>query len=101
LGTPKQFFKSGGELLDYPGWFKIDGGTEDDANLWSVVRKPDGTWWWVAAHHIFPPGGGTLRLELGDQITDRNTLNQCEEITSSYSRKLRRRNLTKVVQTAR
>jgi hypothetical protein len=76
---PKQFFKSGGELVDYPGWFKIDGGTEDDSNLWSVVRRPDGTWWWVAAHHIFPPGGGTLRLELGDQVTDKGMLAQCEE----------------------
>jgi hypothetical protein len=79
VDSPKQFFKSGGELVDYPGWFKIDGGTEDDHNLWSVVRKPDGTWWWVAAHHIFPPSGGTLRIELGDQITNKNTLTQCDE----------------------
>lgn len=75
----KQFFKGGGYLVDHPDWYKIDGGTEDDSNLWSVVRKPDGTWWWVAAHHIFPTTGGTLRIELGDQITDRGTLTQCEE----------------------
>lgn len=32
MDTPKQFFKAGGELVDYPGWYKIDGGTEDDSN---------------------------------------------------------------------
>jgi hypothetical protein len=79
MEPPKHFFKLGGELVDYPGWYKIDGGTEDGSKSWSVVRKPDGSWWWVAAHHIFPPGGGTLRLELGDEITDKNTLTQCEE----------------------
>lgn len=79
METPKQFFKGGGELADYPGWYMIDGGPDDGSNSWSVVRKPDGSWWWVTAHHIFPPGGGNLRIELGDQITDKNTLTQCEE----------------------
>jgi hypothetical protein len=77
--TPKQLFQGGGELADYPGWYKIDGGTETEPRTWSVVRKPDGTWWWVTAHHIFPTTGGSLRIELGDQITDDNMLSQCDE----------------------
>jgi hypothetical protein len=76
---PKQFSKGGGQLADYPGWYKIDGGTEDGSGSWSVVRKPDGSWWWVAAEHIFPPGGGNFSIDLGDQITDQNMLTQCEE----------------------
>jgi len=79
MEASKQFFQGGGELTDYPGWYKIDGGTETEPRSWSVVRKPDGSWWWVAAHHIFPPGGGNLRIDLGDQITDDNMLSQCEE----------------------
>ena len=79
MDAPKQFFKGGGELADYPGWYKIDGGMEDGSKSWGVVRKPDGSWWWVAAEHYFPPGGGNLRIDLGDEITDKNTLTQCEE----------------------
>jgi hypothetical protein len=77
--APKQFFKGGGYLVDHPGWYKIDGGTEDDSNVWSVVRKPDGSWWWVTGEHIFPTTGGILRIELGEQITNKNTLTQCEK----------------------
>lgn len=83
----KQFFQGGGELADYPGWYMLDGGSETEPRSWSVVRKPDGTWWWVAAHHIFPPGGGNLRIDLGDEITDKNTLTQCEE---NYTQLLQR-----------
>jgi hypothetical protein len=85
---PKHVFKGGGELVDYPGWYKIDGSTEDGSHSWSVVRKPDDTWWWVAAHHIFPPGGGNLRIDLGDQITDENILSQCGENYTELMRKL-------------
>ena len=88
METSIQFFKGGGELLDYPGWYKIDGGTEDGSKLWSVVRKPDGSWWWVAAEHIFLPGGGNFRIDLGDQITDDNTLTQCEENYIELLRKM-------------
>jgi hypothetical protein len=91
METPKQFFKGGGELVDYPGWYKIDGEPEDGSDSWSVVRKPDGSWWWVAAHHIFPPGGGTLRIDLGDQITDKNILTQCEENYTELLRKMKDR----------
>ena len=78
----------GGELIDYPGWYKIDGSTEDGAKSWSAVRKPDGTWWWVAVTHLFPPGGGTLNLELGDQITEPKTLAQCNEQYADLLQKL-------------
>jgi hypothetical protein len=27
MDSPKQLFKAGGELVDYPGWYKLDGGT--------------------------------------------------------------------------
>src|ERR1700731_1104509 len=88
MDTPKQLFKAGGELVDYPGWYKIDGGTEDGANSWSVVRKPDRTWWWVKAHHIFPPGGGNLRMDLGDEVTEENMLTQCEKNYTQLLRKI-------------
>jgi hypothetical protein len=79
METSKRLITRGGELVDYPGWYKIDGRMEDEAESWSVIRKPDGTWWWVAATHIFPPGGGNVRFDLGDQITEPKTLTQCEE----------------------
>ena len=88
MDTPKQFFRGGGELVDYPGWYEINGGTEDGSNSWSVVRKPDGTWWWVAVHHIFPPGGGTMHIELGDQVTEQNILTQCEDNYRELLRKI-------------
>ena len=79
MDTPKRLITKGGELVDCPGWYKIDGRMGDEAESWSVIRKPDGTWWWVAATHIFPPGGGNVRFDLGDQITEPKTLAQCEE----------------------
>ena len=89
--TPKRLIAKGGELVDYPGWYKIDGRMEDKAESWSVIRKPDGTWWWVAATHIFPPGGGTVRFDLGDQITDEKTLTQCDEYYIELLQKLEER----------
>lgn len=77
--TPQRLITKGGELVDYPGWYKIDGRVENEAESWSVVRKPDGTWWWVVATHIFPVGGGNVHFELGDQIKEPETLSQCED----------------------
>src|ERR1700733_2710691 len=65
----KHVFKRGGELADYPGWFMIEGGSEDGSDSWSVVRRSDGSWWWVAATDIFPPTGG-MQVDLGGEITD-------------------------------
>jgi hypothetical protein len=70
----------GGELKDHPGWYKLDGRLEDDLNkAFGMVRKPDGTWWRVAGEHYFPPEGGDVRIELGEQITKQETLDQIEE----------------------
>jgi hypothetical protein len=91
METPKQFFKGGGQLVDYPGWYKIDGGPEDGSDSWSVVRKPDGSWWWVAATDIFPRGGGNLRIDLGDEITDKNILTQYEGNYTELLRKIEER----------
>lgn len=69
----------GGERKDYPGWYKLDGRVEKQSQkAFGMVRKPDGTWWWVAAEHYFPPGGGNVRIELGEQITTQETLDQVE-----------------------
>lgn len=75
----KQVFKGGGELVDYPGSYMIQGGSEDGSDQWGVVRKPDGSWWWVAATDIFPRSGGNMHVDLGDEVTDEKMLTQCEE----------------------
>jgi hypothetical protein len=69
-----------GELKDHPGWWKLDGRTEGKSEYWSVVWKPDGTYWEVASTDIFPLSAGTLKVGLGDQISDPKTVAECEEI---------------------
>jgi DNA-binding beta-propeller fold protein YncE len=86
--TTKRLLLSGGQPIEYPGWWKIDGRVEGESRSWSVVRKPDGTWWYVAVNHIFPPGGGLLRIELGDQITDAKVIVQCEEYFAQMQQKM-------------
>ncbi len=88
MDTSKCLITKGGELVDYPGWYKIDGRMEHEAESWSVNRKPDGTWWWVATTHIFPPGGGNVHFDLGDQITEPKVLAQCEEYYAGLLQKL-------------
>jgi hypothetical protein len=56
---PTKRFVKGGELLDHPGWWKIDEEIEGASEHWSFVRKPDGTYWEVAAVDLFPQSGGT------------------------------------------
>jgi hypothetical protein len=75
----KRVLIRGGELRDNPGWYKIDGRIEDEADSWSAVRKPDGTWWWVAATHIFPPGGGDVRIDIGEEVKETKTLAQLNQ----------------------
>ena len=86
--TTKRLLLSGGQPIEYPGWWKIDGRVEGESRSWSIVRKPDGTWWYVAVNHIFPPGGGLLRIELGDQITDAKVIVQCEEYFAQMQQKM-------------
>jgi hypothetical protein len=84
----KSLIVKGGEVVDHPGWYKIDGRIGDQTESFSMIRKPDGTWWWVAVTHIFPPEGGTVRFDLGEQITEPNTITQCEEYYDELLRKL-------------
>ena len=89
MDTTKRFLLSGGELRDQPGWWKIDGRVEGESDHWSVVRKPDGTFWEVAGTHIFPPNSNALvRIDIGDQIFDQKTLDQCEEYYIQLQQKL-------------
>jgi hypothetical protein len=87
VDTTKRLVLTGGELIENPGYWKIDGRVEGQSDRWSVVRKPDGSWWYVAAAHIFPPGG-LLRVDLGDQITDAKVVDQCDEYFSQMKQKL-------------
>jgi hypothetical protein len=95
MDTAKRWITKGGELVEHPGWYKIDGRIEGESEYWSVVRKPDGTLWWVAASHIFPPGGGNLRLELGDQITEPKAVAQFEGDFIELLRKLDEKKMSK------
>jgi hypothetical protein len=79
---------TGGELIENPGYWKIDARVKGESDHWSVVRKPDGSWWYVAATHIFPPGGPLVRVDLGHQITDTKVMDQCEEYFSQMQQKL-------------
>jgi hypothetical protein len=96
MDTTKRLLLSGGELLENPGFWKIDGRVEGESDHWSVVRKPDGSWWYVAGTHIFPPGGGLLRLDLGDEITDEKVVDQCEEY---FSQMIKRGDRVRVIKT--
>jgi hypothetical protein len=84
----KRLILSGGELQDWPGHWKITGRFEDESDTWSIVRKPDGSFWEVAGVHYFPPTGGTLRIDLCDQILDAKRLTQCEEYYDQLQKKL-------------
>jgi len=79
---------SGGELLDYPGHWKITGRVEGESDSWSIVRKPDGTFWEVAGTHFFPPTGGNVRIDLGDQILDAKRLALCDDYYDQLKQKL-------------
>ena len=89
MDTTKRLMLTGGELIENPGYWKIDARVEGESDHWSVVRKPDGSWWYVAATHIFPPGGPLVRVDLGDQITDTKVMDQCEEYFSQMQQKLK------------
>jgi hypothetical protein len=88
MDATKRLMLSGGEPIEYPGWWKIDGRIEGESGSWSVVRKPDGSWWNVAVNHIFPREGGILRIELGDRIEEQSAISQCEEYYASMKRSL-------------
>jgi hypothetical protein len=93
MEAKKALIVKSGELKDHPGWYKLNGRLEDDLNkTFGMIRKPDGTWWWVAGEHYFPPRGGDVRIELGEQITKQETLDQIEEpLHSLASKKAKKR----------
>jgi hypothetical protein len=84
----KRLILSGGELRDCPGFWKITGRIEGDSDSWSILRKPDGTYWEVAGEDYFPRTGGTLRIDVGDQILDAKKIVQCEEYYEQLQQKL-------------
>ena len=74
----------GGEPLDYPGCWVVTGTNANSGGSWSILRKEDGTYWEITAEHFFPPTGGTLRVELGNQITDPDKLVKLREFYLAY-----------------
>jgi hypothetical protein len=78
----------GGPLIDYPGWWMIEGRREDESDWWSFVRKADGTYWHVAATDLFPRTGGTMKITPGEQITDARALALCENYYTQVKKKI-------------
>ena len=66
------------EIKDAPGHWIITESLPEQAEGWKVLRKPDGTFWEVTGTHYFPPGGGTLQLDLGKQISDRQLITELQ-----------------------
>jgi hypothetical protein len=88
METTKRLMLTGGELRDHPGWWKIDGRTPGESEHWSIVRKPDGTFWEVVGVHTLPPDGrAPVRIDIGDQILDPQTIAQCEKYFSQLQEK--------------
>ncbi len=73
----KHLIVKGGQPVDYPGCWIISGRMEDETDGWGVFRKPDGTYWQIAQEDFFPRTGGTLRVDLGEQIVDEKQLEEC------------------------
>jgi len=60
---------------------------EGEAGTRSIVRKPDEPYWQIASMDLFPRSGGTLHIELGDQVTDVKSLAQCREYYAQFKEK--------------
>jgi hypothetical protein len=83
MKTAKREIVSGGPLNDAPDHYMITVSLEGELEReWKFVRKPDGTYWEVAAIDLFPRSGGTLRIDLGNQIIDAKALSLCEQYYS-------------------
>ena len=70
----------GGELVDYPGWWKITARFEDETEAWTFIRKEDGTYWEIRSVDYFPRTGEMVRIALGDQITDSKLVDECDSL---------------------
>jgi hypothetical protein len=62
------------ELKDAPDHWLITPIGPDGEEGGKRLRKPNGTFWEVTAMHYFPPGGGALSVDIGNQISDGNTI---------------------------
>jgi hypothetical protein len=83
----KRVIVKGGELEGHPGCWKIIETVEGESGSWMFIRRPDGSCWEVAKVDHFPRTGGTVRIDIGDQIIDRRLLAQCEEYYSQLLQK--------------
>lgn len=80
MNTPRLIFR-GGPLVDHPGWWMVEMWKDNNPDHTSeFVRKKDGTYWDVAATYTFPPSGGTLKVMLGEQITDAKRVSICRDL---------------------
>jgi len=85
--TPRVMFK-GGPLVDHPGWWMVKVWKENNpADTREFVGKEDGTYWDVAETNLFPLSGGTMKVALGEQITDAKRLSVCQDFYTQVKRK--------------
>jgi hypothetical protein len=54
-------------------------GSNADGKSWAYFRKEDGAYWEVVQQDLFPRSGGTLRVELGNNVTDAKVLTMLRE----------------------
>lgn len=73
-----------GQPTDYPGCWIVSGSNADSGKSWSFLRKEDGTFWEILLEDYFPRSGGTLRVELGNQITNETVLAQLREYYAEW-----------------
>jgi hypothetical protein len=74
-----------GQPIDYPGCWMIAASNADGGG-WSYFRKEDGTYWEIVTEDLFPRSGGTLRVELGNNVTDAKVLAQLREYYLEWQR---------------
>jgi hypothetical protein len=85
--TPRAMLK-GGPLVDHPGWWMVEAWKENNpADTRNFVRKEDGTYWDVAVIDLFPRSGGTLKVTLGEEITDAKRLSTCRDFYAQLKKK--------------
>ena len=62
-----------GQPIDYPGCWMLSG-SNSEGKSWAYFRKEDGTYWEIVKQDLFPLSGGTLKVELGNNVTDAKVL---------------------------
>jgi hypothetical protein len=70
--------------VDYPGCWVVTETNNSNGSSWSIFRKEDGTYWEISGEHLFPPRGGTLLVDLGNEVTDAPRLTQLREVYSVW-----------------